>query len=41
LKDKQRYHIYSQNAIRYSQEFDWDILLKKEYDLIKKYWQGL
>jgi len=41
LKDKQRYHIYSQNAKRYSKEFDWDILLKKEYDLIEQCWKRL
>ncbi len=36
FKDKQKYNTYSQNAKRYSKEFDWDILLKKEYDLIER-----
>ncbi|MEW6094917.1 MAG: glycosyltransferase [bacterium] len=36
LKDKQRYNTYSHNAKKYSEEFDWDILLKKEYDLIEQ-----
>lgn len=41
LKDKQRYNTYAQNAKRYSQEFDWAILLEKAYDLIKQCWEKL